>query len=90
MTKLRKATGIHLAPQPLIDQLEYISNPLTYARKTMKRIPELEKLPGAFDDLIHSLTFLTAYNGSGATFNSYRREIERLDWRPTSGSLHWP
>ncbi|APR67198.1 MAG: integrase [Oceanospirillales bacterium] len=66
------------APQPVIDQLEYIGSPLAYARKTMKRIPELEKLPGAFDDLIHSLTFLTAYNGSGATFNSYRREIERL------------
>ena len=63
---------------PLIDQLDEIGSPLGYARRLMKLHPQLDAIEGAFDDLVHSLTFLMAYNGSTATFNSYRREVERL------------
>jgi len=37
-----------------------------------------EKNPAADIDLEYALKFLYSYNGSTATFNSYRREIERL------------
>ena len=33
------------------------------------------------DDYRHALAFLTSYDGSEATFNAYRREVERL--------MHW-
>ncbi len=65
-------------PAPLIDQIEHLGNPLTTARQVLSRLPELQKMPGAFEDLVHSLSFLVSYNGSTATFNSYRREVERL------------
>ena len=35
-------------------------------------------MAGADQDLEYALKFLYSYNGSSATFNSYRREIERL------------
>lgn len=66
------------APLPLIDTLDEIYNPLSYTRRTLKSYPSLEAVDGAFDDLVHTVGFLLAYNGSTATFNSYRRETERL------------
>ncbi len=66
------------APRPLIDQLEHLGNPLTAARSVIKCNPDINLIAGAFEDLIHSFSFLVSYNGSGATFNSYRREVERL------------
>lgn len=66
----------HQTPTPLIDQLDEISNPLSYARRTLSTYGASP--PDAFDDLVHTITFLQAYNGSTATFNSYRRETERL------------
>ncbi|GGY41925.1 integrase [Bacterioplanes sanyensis] len=65
-------------PTPLIDHLDHIDNPLNYARQVLQRLPELRDIEGAYDDLVHSLSFLVSYNGSIATFNSYRREVERL------------
>ena len=66
----------HQTPTPLIDQLDEISNPLSYARRTLSTYGASPS--DAFDDLVHTITFLQAYNGSTATFNSYRRETERL------------
>ncbi|MEE3210062.1 MAG: site-specific integrase, partial [Pseudomonadota bacterium] len=66
----------HQTPTPLIDQLDEISNPLSYARRALSTYGASP--PDAFDDLVHTITFLQAYNGSTATFNSYRRETERL------------
>ncbi|MAD45960.1 MAG: integrase [Oceanospirillaceae bacterium] len=66
------------SPHPLIDQLEYLGNPMSGARSVLKRTPGLESISDAFEDLVHSLSFLVSYNGSSATFNSYRREVERL------------
>lgn len=82
MTKRRspssKASAKACPPSPLIDQLDEVANPLKYARSIIKRNPEYQGIDDAFDDLVHTLTFLNAYNGSTATFNSYRRETERL------------
>lgn len=69
--------AITTAPAPLIDSLEELGSPLTTARKVLASHPGLTK-PAHFDDLVHSLGFLVSYNGSKATFNSYRREVERL------------
>lgn len=69
---------LNSAPAPLIDQLEHLGNPLTCARAILTRNTAFNGLPGAFEDLVHSLSFLVSYNGSTATYNSYRREVERL------------
>lgn len=69
---------LNTPPAPLIDQVAHLGNPLTDARQVLARLPELQNIPGVFEDLVHSLSFLVSYNGSTATFNSYRREVERL------------
>lgn len=64
------------APLPLfdiIDNLDVIDN--------KNRSLDQLKYPYAMDDFQHALNFLRSYNGSQATFNAYRREVERL--------LHW-
>ena len=65
-------------PSPLLDQADHIGNPLNYARATMVRLPALRDVAGAYEDLINTLNFLSSYSGTTATFNSYRREVERL------------
>ena len=57
---------------PLFDSLQHIAQQTDYSY-----------LPGAYckNDIAQARTFLISYNGSQGTFNSYRREIERL--------LHW-
>ena len=71
-------SALNRAPSPFIDQLEHLGNPLSTAKRIIKATPALEGLSGAFEDLVHSLSFLVSYNGSSATYNSYRREVERL------------
>lgn len=58
-------------PLPLFDSLDNIKScqPPTYLSTTQKK------------DFSNSLKFLQCYTGSTGTYNSYRREIERL--------LHW-
>ena len=63
-------------PIPLIDNLQYQENPFSQVDKIIQRAAQPDKIRR--DDLFHSLSFLTSYNGSQATYNSYRREIERL------------
>jgi site-specific recombinase XerC len=65
------------APTPIIDNLEFIGNP--FRQKVFDTgVHSADDIPGADDDLEYALKFLFSYNGSTATFNSYRREIERL------------
>jgi len=66
------------SPTPLFDNLQYLNSSfkeadLIYARHCKFSPPKDSK-----EDLYHCLTFLHSYNGSQATFNSYRREVERL------------
>src|SRR5690606_10019272 len=65
-------------PAPLIDQIEHPGNPLTTARQALTRPPDLQGMHGVSEELLPSRSFLVSYNGSTATFNSYRREVERL------------
>lgn len=70
-------------PQPIIDGLDVIGNP--FRTQVFSATAYLDApLAGADQDLEFALKFLYSYNGSSATFNSYRREIERLlqwSWR---------
>lgn len=68
------------APTAIFDSLEHISNPFYQA--SFDANPWLSQpLMGADQDLEYASKFLYSYNGSKATFNSYRRDVERL--------LHW-
>jgi site-specific recombinase XerD len=57
------------APQALFDSIAYIHHDIAH-------VPAARQ-----DDFLKSREFLKAYRGSEGTFNSYRREVERL--------LHW-
>ncbi len=60
------------SPLPLFDSLQHIHNQLQF-----------DYLDSHYnlEDIQQALSFLKAYTGSQGTFNSYRREIERL--------IHW-
>jgi len=60
------------APTPLFDSLEHINNQSSTITHAFNK---------ATTDYQHALKFLQSYTGSRGTFNSYRREIERV--------LHW-
>ncbi len=67
-----------IPPKPIIDNLKYLSNPFRQKKFISNLYTEPNKIKGSDTDLEYSLKFLYSYNGSSATFNSYRREIERL------------
>ena len=77
------------SPAAIIDNLNYIGNP--FKQKHFSADSYLDtKLTGADIDLEYALKFLYSYNGSTATFNSYRRDLERLlqwSWRIEQTSL---
>lgn len=57
------------SPLPIFDSLEYID-------KAIVKKPTYLTLND--EDFYHTLSFLQCYKGSLGTFNSYRREVERL------------
>src|SRR5262245_48233642 len=61
------------APTPLFDTLDQL-NSLQQDFYTA----DLYAIPHSREDYFHASQFLRAYRGSEATFNAYRREIERL------------
>lgn len=64
-------------PKPIIDGLNYLENP--FRRQQFSAAEHLQQpVDGADQDLEFALKFVYSYNGSSATFNSYRREVERL------------
>lgn len=68
MSAMTKVT----APLPIFDSIAHISQKQSY-----RYLGEKYNL----DDIKVALKFLKAYEGSKGTFNSYRREVERM--------LHW-
>lgn len=62
-------------PRPIIDNLNYLQDPF---KQKHFDISHITSQPDAVTDYEYSLRFLYSYNGSTATFNSYRREVERL------------
>lgn len=69
---------LQASPSPLFDSLAHLQKSpfkeIELIRARQKTLPP----PNSQQDLFHCLTFLQSYNGSQATFNSYRREVERL------------
>ncbi|MVF13594.1 tyrosine-type recombinase/integrase [Ketobacter sp. MCCC 1A13808] len=58
----------------------FIGNPFKQTRFDASRFT-FETIKGSDQDLEYALKFLYSYNGSVATYNSYRRELERfLQW----------
>lgn len=63
-----------ISPTPLFDSLKFID-----PKKNALPIPNAtQNKPYAEQDYVQALKFLYSYRGSEATFNAYRREIERL------------
>jgi len=71
------------SPIPIIDNFNFIGNP--FKQKSFSAIEFTgNPINGADIDLEYVLKFLYSYNSNSATFNSYRREMERLlqwSWR---------
>lgn len=66
-------------PIPIFDNLDYIGNPFQLRSAASRAaVPAHVTIAGAADDYEFTLKFLYSYNGSTATFNAYRRELERL------------
>lgn len=66
------------SPIPMFENLQYQANAFKEVDRIYGQQYHLNPPPGCKEDLYHCLTFLQSYNGSQATFNSYRREVERL------------
>jgi len=65
------------SPTAIIDNLSFIDNP--FKQKHFSAKPYLNKsISGADMDLEYTLKFLYSFNGSTDTYNSYRKNIERL------------
>lgn len=80
--------SVKKAPKPFFDTLDNLQQQAKHFQKTkepyllenwLKSIFNTTKLPNyALNDYQHALLFLYSYRGSLDTFNSYRRELERL------------
>ena len=77
------------APAPIIDNLIHVGDPFKQTQFSTNALGSQEVV-GADVDLEYVLKFLYSYNGSTATYNSYRRELERLlqwSWRVEQVSI---
>ena len=72
-------------PAPIFDNLDYLPDPFRNGPEMIA--PKLSK--DQQQDYFFSLRYLISYKGSSATFNSYRREVERLlQWLWLESSLN--
>ncbi|MCP4286724.1 MAG: site-specific integrase, partial [Gammaproteobacteria bacterium] len=82
-----------VAPTPIIDNLAVI-NDRRHREAQARSVPRFftdQPLSGAEQDYVSTLQFLVSYGGSTATFNAYRRELERLlqwSWHIRQTSVH--
>lgn len=81
------------APRPIIDNLAVIGNRRrreAQAQSIQQHFPDAP-VDDAADDYLSAISFLISYDGSPATFNAYRKEIERLlqwSWHIRKTSVH--
>ena len=69
----------HPKPVPIYDNLDYLPNPFRQKQfDTARLIPTGSAIVGSEVDYEFTSKFIYSYNGSAATFNVYRRELERL------------
>ena len=82
-----------VAPTPIIDNLAIIGD-RRHREAQARSVPRFftgQPLSGAEQDYVSTLQFLVSYGGSTATFNAYRRELERLlqwSWHIRQTSVH--
>jgi len=70
-----------IAPRPIFDNLTETGNPFKQQTFSAEAFFLQKPLTGANVDYEYALKFLYSYQGSSATFNAYRRELERfLQW----------
>lgn len=72
---MNKHNALKSAPKPIFDNLEHLVNPFNEKLFIPPHLPEPERFCVDFE---FAWKFIYSYNGSTATFNAYRREIERL------------
>ena len=88
--KAEKKADLKTPPTPFLDALKDMDNP--HRRKEFDAGELMPDAPAGADiDYEHALKFLYGYNGSTATFNAYRRELERLlqwSWRIERRAAH--
>jgi site-specific recombinase XerD len=82
-----------VAPRAIIDNLAVIGDRRHREAQAhlVKRFFTGKPLEGAEQDYVSTLQFLKSYDGSTATFNAYRRELERLlqwSWHIRQTSIH--
>ncbi|GAB4392916.1 MAG: site-specific integrase [Gammaproteobacteria bacterium] len=65
-------------PTPLFDSIEYLHPTPALERYSSLALTHEQIAPHAATEFDHACTFLYSYRGSPATFNAYRRELERL------------
>lgn len=72
------ANPLQVPPAPIFDQFDASPDPFAHPCPPVPSyLPELAQSTYA-DDYWHGLRFIHAYDGSAATMNAYRREVERL------------
>ena len=81
-----------VAPKPIIDNLANIGDRRYREAQALsvQRFFPGDPIAGAGENYTLVLQFLVSYGGSTATFNSYRRELERLlqwSWHIQKASL---
>lgn len=65
-------------PSPILDSLSEMDNPFKQSRFSADSFFRDKPTAGAEIDYEYALKFIYSYKGSTATFNAYRRELERL------------
>ena len=89
--KKASSDAVKLAPSPILDALKGMENPHRLESFDVSDVLNGAAVKGAEIDYEHALKFLYSYNGSTATFNAYRRELERLlqwSWRVERRNAH--
>ncbi|GAA6133393.1 site-specific integrase [Oceaniserpentilla sp. 4NH20-0058] len=61
-------------PKPIFDNLDFLPDAFKYSPAQIGAGLELHQQ----EDYFYSVRYLLSYKGSSATFNAYRREVERL------------
>lgn len=74
----KASTGLAGPPAPIFDQMSYLPDPFARDREPVPAHLPVPARTTYEPDFWLGLRYLMSYEGSTATFNAYRREIERL------------
>ena len=72
------ANPLHQPPAPIFDHFEACPDPFAHPRPSVPEYLPLAAQTTYLDDYWFGLRFIHSYDGSAATMNAYRREVERL------------